>query len=148
MSNSQETFLIIDDEPVTLQLITAFIEAARPVALLKAQTMKEALSLLLERGPEIQAVICDHDLGDGTGVKILGAIRSGGLANVARALPFIMLTAHGEEQIIKTALSFDVHAYLMKPVSQKQLMHSLDKSLTRDITLKDPDSYKAKLDDL
>ena len=137
-----ETFLIVEDEPVTLELISAFLDTGRVCSYRVARSVEEAVAELNGPGDQVTAVICDHDLGGATGIDLLGGIRTGQVAHVDRHLPFIMLTGHGDEHIIKTALALDVHAYLMKPVSQKQILHSLDKALTRELSIKPAQHYQ------
>ena len=141
MSLDKEVFLIVEDEPVTLQLIQVFLESGRGGEIHVASSVEDAKGLLADHGGVVTTIICDHDLGDKTGIELLFDIRSGQMTNVRRDVAFIMLTAHGEEQIIKNALALDVHAYLMKPVSQKQMLHCIDKATTRAITLKSEQDY-------
>ena len=109
----------------------------------RGQRLAEAKRALKDPSAAPHCVVCDHTLGQHTGLGLLQDIRSGQLAGVDRGLPFVLLTAHGDEQIIRGALELDLTAYLMKPVSQTQFLETIEGALGETAELRDAATYKA-----
>ncbi len=114
--------LVIDDEPdlITLMQLTL---TKLGLEVITASSYQEGLAAL-ERGT-YSLCLTDMQLGDGTGIQILGAIQSKGLD-----LPCAVITAFGNADNAVAALKAGAFDYLAKPVSLDQL-RTLVKSAIR-----------------
>ncbi|TKX74705.1 response regulator [Halorubrum sp. GN11_10-6_MGM] len=61
------------------------------------------------RGDSFEAVVCDYDLPDGTGIDLLERVRED-----EPELPFILFTGKGSEEVASEAISAGVTDYLQK----------------------------------
>jgi two-component system, NtrC family, response regulator PilR len=114
--------LVIDDEPdlITLMQLTL---TKLGLEVVTASSYQEGLAAL-DRGT-YALCLTDMQLGDGTGIQILGAIQSKGLD-----LPCAVITAFGNADNAVSALKAGAFDYLAKPVSLDQL-RTLVKSAIR-----------------
>ncbi|GAA0716686.1 PAS domain S-box-containing protein [Halorubrum trapanicum] len=61
------------------------------------------------RGESFDAVVCDYDLPDGTGIDLLERVRE-----IDPELPFVLFTGKGSEEVASEAISAGVTDYLQK----------------------------------
>lgn len=116
-----ETILIVDDE----KLIRWFLKQELSKAgfgIMEAETMKEGISLLRQREPDL--MILDQLLPDGTGVEMLQKIR-----NDSAILPVIMLTAVDRSDIAVQAMKWGAFDYVTKPVNMEEMRITIEKAL-------------------
>jgi two-component system, NtrC family, response regulator PilR len=114
--------LVIDDEPDLLMLMRLTLTKLG-LEVVTADSYREGLAAL-DRGP-YALCLTDMQLGDGTGIDILGAIQSKGID-----LPCAVITAFGNADNAVAALKAGAFDYLAKPVSLDQL-RTLVKSAIR-----------------
>ncbi len=122
--------LVIDDEPDLLMLMRLTLTKLG-LEVITADSFTEGLAAL-DRG-DYALCLTDMQLGDGTGIDILGAIQTKGLD-----LPCAVITAFGNADNAVAALKAGAFDYLAKPVSLDQL-RTLVKSAIR---LPDKDTPK------
>jgi two-component system, NtrC family, response regulator PilR len=128
--------LVIDDEPDLLTLMRLTLTKLG-LEVVTAESYQEGLSAL-DRGP-YSLCLTDMQLGDGTGIEILGAIQKKGLD-----LPCAVITAFGNADNAVAALKAGAFDYLAKPVSLDQL-RTLVKSAIRVPEKETPRSSAATL---
>ncbi|TAG01002.1 MAG: sigma-54-dependent Fis family transcriptional regulator [Betaproteobacteria bacterium] len=105
--------LVIDDEPDLLTLMRLTLTKLG-LEVITADSYAEAL-MALDRG-SYALCLTDMQLGDGTGIDVLGAIAERGLD-----LPCAVITAFGNADNAVAALKAGAFDYLAKPVSLDQL---------------------------
>jgi two-component system, NtrC family, response regulator PilR len=105
--------LVIDDEPDLLTLMRLTLTRLG-LEVITAESYQEGIAAL-DRGT-YSLCLTDMQLGDGTGIQILGAIQSKGLD-----LPCAVITAFGNTDNAVAALKAGAFDYLAKPVSLDQL---------------------------
>lgn len=102
--------LYVEDEDAHVALTRRTLEenSSQRFDLLNAPTMAGALALL-DSDPEIDLVLCDLRLPDGSGLDLLMKVNS-------RKSPpaFVLVTGQGDEQIAVTALKAGAADYLVK----------------------------------
>ncbi|MFX1484309.1 MAG: PAS domain S-box protein, partial [Promethearchaeota archaeon] len=106
--------LMVDDDPVHLQLSQRFLTRQSPdYEVVSAETPEQAMNLLLEQ--TFDAAVCDIDMGDGqpTGLDILEQVRSSGLD-----VPVIIFTGKSREEIAIQALNLGADYYIRKSSSR------------------------------
>jgi two-component system, NtrC family, response regulator PilR len=111
--NAASRVLVVDDEPDLLTLMRLTLTKLG-LEVVTADSLTEALAAL-DRGT-YSLCLTDMQLGDGTGIDVLGAIAEKGLD-----LPCAVITAFGNADNAVAALKAGAFDYLAKPVSLDQL---------------------------
>lgn len=88
-------------------------------------------------------VISDFNMKHVNGLQLLQGIRLGLSSHLPRHQPFIMVTGHGEQDVVKTAIGLDVSGFAVKPVAQTKLVEAIEKALAQPVNLKNPAVYRA-----
>jgi sigma-B regulation protein RsbU (phosphoserine phosphatase) len=103
--------LCVDDDPATQLVLSGIIEDAgwRPESALNAAAARDALAA----NPEIQVVLLDWMLPDGSGVDLCRELK----AVSGASLYVILVTVRGEPEDVETGLDAGADDYLVKPVS-------------------------------
>ncbi len=140
---SSKRFLIADDEAFMLGTIERMLKQCNAGLLLKATDGGKALRAVKDNFTQVDCVIADFNMKPINGLQLLQGVRMGVNAKIPRELPFIMLTGHADTDVVKAAISLDVHGYVVKPVAPEKLYQTIDKVLRRPIELKDIDYYRA-----
>ncbi len=120
----QGRILVVEDEPVTRQLIAASLERAG-YQVIRAASVPEAEAAIGKALPDL--VLLDWVLPDATGMSLLRKLHTDRrTANV----PVIMLTGRSEEADKITGLEAGADDYLTKPFSHRELLARI-KSVVR-----------------
>ncbi len=103
--------LCVDDDPATQMVLNGIIEDAgwQSESALNAATAREVLA----SSPEIQVVLLDWMLPDGSGVDLCREFK----ATQGSSLYVILVTVRGEPEDVETGLDAGADDYLVKPVS-------------------------------
>jgi len=107
------TILIVDDHESSRETLSDVVRKAGHVAVL-ARNGREALALLDER--EIDIVVADLKLPDIDGLEILDRVKRD-----HPGVPFILVTAHGSEDVAVSAMKRGASDYLSKPIDLNRL---------------------------
>lgn len=103
--------LLVDDEPLTLELHRAFVERlAGFVVAGECATARAAVTAIVERPGEIDLVLLDMTMPDGTGLDVLRHIRAR-----ASSVDVIAITAVRDAELVRSTASLGVAQYLVKP---------------------------------
>ena len=136
-------FLVIDDDRATLELVDAMLRMAGVGSVIKSTGCLPALNVLADSRKKVDCIICDHSMPNMTGIELLREIRAGHYAHVPRDVRFIMVTAFGQEAVVRAAVSLDVSGYIVKPVSKDALVKAIHRSFNRTAPLRAPEDYSA-----
>ena len=103
--------LCVDDDPATQMILSGIIEDAgwQPELALNATVARKALAA----NPDIQVVLLDWMLPDGSGVDLCRELKSVSGAS----LYVILVTVRGAPEDVETGLDAGADDYLVKPVS-------------------------------
>ncbi len=112
MDLSSFQVLVIDDEPVVIQLIVSVLRGMGITHVHRAQDGVEALAFLTSPTESVDLVICDWMMPKMSGLDLLREIRSRN-----SDLPFLMVTGQTTEDAVLAAKEFGVSAYVVKPFS-------------------------------
>lgn len=118
--------LVVDDDPLTLRLLTALLSRFGPVV--QAKTGEEATQAfrwaLNERNP-FQLVCLDVGLPDRAGNQVLTSLRwmerARGIQPVDRAR-ILMVTGNSDVTMIRSVITDGCDGYLLKPVDPPALL--------------------------
>src|SRR3954467_4934953 len=128
--------IVIDDDRAIVELVGGFLQAANVGSVVKVSGALAALNLLADPARRADCIICDHSMGIMTGLALLQEIRAGRHKTIPRNQNFIMLTAHGDEGVVKAAVQLDVNGYLRKPVTKDDVLTALHRAYNRKIAPK------------
>jgi len=115
--------LIADDESIRLLSLRAQLAALGHRVVAEASTGEEAVVLAASTQPDLAILDIKMPLVDG--------IEAAERITQARPIPIILLTAYSEAQLVERAAQANIAAYLMKPVSEEDLLPALTLALTR-----------------
>jgi two-component system, chemotaxis family, chemotaxis protein CheY len=120
MASHDMPILLVDDEPVALDVCTKLLARAGLFDVDRANNGKEALLKLPQR--LYGAVISDWNMPELTGLELVWRIRS---EDRWAKLPFIMTSVDGTLERAKVARQAGVDAFLIKPFDVVQLTAKL-----------------------
>ncbi|WP_411822489.1 ATP-binding protein [Leptospira sp. 'Mane'] len=117
MFNFEEVkILVVDDEPINLQVIRNYLSLQK-IQAVTVSSGKEALELLVP-DHSFQAVILDMMMPRLSGLETAREIRK---KHSTLELPILMLTAKTQDKDLIAALNAGVNDYLIKPFDYEQL---------------------------
>jgi CheY-like chemotaxis protein len=141
-------FLVVDDHPYMIDVVCEMLRHYGAADPLKAVSAGAGLAQCTRRDP-FDCIICDFNMKPTNGVQVLQSIRAGKLPAVARDQPFLLLTGHGDLEVVKVAKLLDVSAYVVKPVAVETFVKSVSRALSTKVNLRPPAHYEnIKLVDL
>lgn len=112
---SRITVLVIDDDPQWTALIEELLEEEdERFSILTADNADEGLERFRET-PAIDCVVSDYQMPGKDGVELLSAVRS-----IRSEIPFILVTAQGDEDVASAAIRSGVSDYIVKARSAKR----------------------------
>ena len=112
--------LLVDDEQFIRQLVARLLRDMGVRDVMVASDGEDALKKLSTYGERIDLMILDLEMPNMNGFQVVKEVRSGA-AHVNPELPIIILTGHGQEDAVKTALALGVHGFVVKPMSRDTL---------------------------
>lgn len=100
--------LLIDDDEAWLRGTARLLENENPsFSITTANSVANGHTHYAEA--EFDCLVCDYQLGDGTGLSLLETVR-----DQDHTVPFILVTGRGDEQIASTAIQKDITDYVIK----------------------------------
>ncbi|MEQ8353589.1 MAG: SpoIIE family protein phosphatase [Leptospiraceae bacterium] len=108
--------LVVDDDPVNLQVLRNFLSAENHV-ILEASSGTEALTALQEFGP-VDLVLLDVMMPGLTGYEVCRILRQ---SHSYTDLPIVLLTARSRTQDVVEGLASGANDYLAKPFEPEEL---------------------------
>lgn len=127
---SSSTILIVDDVAFNRDIVRQLLTEFGQPEIFDAADGAEALDLLANDRFNVEFVIADFEMPVCHGLQLLKAARVGE-RGVDRATRFAMLTAFSDIYLVNAALSLDVNAFLVKPVSKAMLSSRLADMLAK-----------------
>jgi response regulator NasT len=115
--------LIADDESIRLLSLRGQLNALGHRVIAEASTGEEAVALADRWRPDLAILDIKMPLMDG--------IEAAERITQARPIPIILLTAYSETQLVERAAQANISAYLMKPVSEEDLLPAITLALAR-----------------
>jgi response regulator NasT len=115
--------LVADDESLRVMSLKGQLESLGHKVIAEAANGKQAVSLALELKPDL--AILDIKMPE------LDGIEAAKMITRERPIPIILLTAFSEKELAERAAEANVAAYLMKPVSEQDLMPAIALAVSR-----------------
>jgi two-component system response regulator AtoC len=116
-----ETLLLVDDEKLIRWSLRQEL-TKRGFGVLEAATMSEALAQIEKENVDL--IVLDQNLPDGTGIDLLQAIQKSG-----PMMPVVMLTAIDRSDIAVQAMKLGAFDYVTKPVNMDEMVIVIEKAL-------------------
>jgi len=111
------TIMIVDDEPITMEVVQAFLEEADYRSFVLIDKSTQAMNALEETRPDI--LLLDLIMPDVSGFDILEAVRA---HPKLKHLPIIILTSASDAKSKLRALDLGANDFLAKPVDPSELI--------------------------
>ena len=103
--------LLVDDDALTLELHRDYLARLEDFeAVAECTGARAAIDAVLERGDEIDLVLLDVTMPDGTGLDVLRHVRARGAA-----VDVIAITGVRDADVVRQMVSLGVAQYLVKP---------------------------------
>jgi len=115
--------LIADDESIRLMSLRAQLTSLGHRVVAEASNGEEAVALAAATQPDLAIIDIKMPVMDG--IEATERIME------ARPIPIILLTAYSEAQLVERAAQASIAAYLMKPVSEEDLLPTITLALIR-----------------
>lgn len=116
--------LAVDDSPITLKKLAKMIENIGHQVIGTARTGADAISQYQSLQPDL--VTMDITMPDMNGIDATKGI----IANFPHAL-IIMVTSHGQEQMVIDAIEAGAKGYVLKPVNEEKLKNMIEKVIVQ-----------------
>ena len=110
------TIVMVDDEPITMEVVQVFLEEAGYRNFVLIEKSSEALAALEHRRPDL--LLLDLIMPQVSGFEILKAVRA---HSKLKHLPVIILTSSSDNQDKLVALDLGATDFLAKPVDPSEL---------------------------
>ena len=115
--STQLTVLVVDDDPIIVELLTKFFTRQGLVAL-SAYDGQQCLNIM-RRGIPIDAIVLDFMMPDMNGLAVCAAVRK---MTAAQSVPIIFLTAYDDPDARLAGAELGANAFLVKPVRGRELL--------------------------
>ncbi|NOZ57159.1 MAG: sigma-54-dependent Fis family transcriptional regulator, partial [Calditrichaeota bacterium] len=122
-TGAQATVLVVDDEPLTRELITRFLKR-EGIASDVAASGREALQMLQQHGYDV--VLTDIQMPDISGIELYRRAKA-----FSPETAFIMVTGFSDTDTAVQALKLGAFDYLLKPLNLDELGLSVRKALEK-----------------
>jgi DNA-binding NtrC family response regulator len=123
-----ERILLVDDDPGLSEVIVMLLER-EGYTVFHAPTRKQGISIV--EGRELDLVITDLKLPDGTGLDVVAGVR----ARRPR-LPIIMITSYSSMESAIEALRAGANDYVIKPFDNEQFLGAIARALNERRTVR------------
>jgi len=114
--------LVVDDSLITIKKVTAMLETLGHKVVRTALTGAEAMVAYQHSAPDL--VTMDITMPDMDGIEATKRI-----VNAFPQARIIMVTSHGQEQMVLSALDAGASGYVLKPIKMEKLTAMIAKVL-------------------
>ncbi len=122
-ANSKHSLLLVDDERLILATLAIGLSRAG-YAVSTAESVDEA-EATLAGGERPDLVILDVSMPGRSGLELAERLHS------FDHIPFMLLTAYSEQDIVEQAATYGALGYLVKPINIRQLVPAIEAALAR-----------------
>jgi PAS domain S-box-containing protein len=121
----QANILIIEDDPIILENLFDLLSVYgyHPEAFNNAEA-----AIIRYNEKRFDLVICDHHLGNTTGIDVLKNIRA---EKPEMYVPFVMITANEDKILYRTAMNLGADDFILKPFRSVDLIESIERQLEK-----------------
>lgn len=120
MSLSKIKILVVDDEPLTLELMKHSLEACGKFSVTTRTRCHEALKLLTRFPDSFDIILSDWNVPGLSGLDFLKRAKE-----ITPEVPFIMVTGNSDKTHVVEAISEGISGYVVKPFRQQGLLEKV-----------------------
>lgn len=124
MKLSDLKILTIDDSPMIQMVIKNILTSFDIGESQIYQACDGTTGLDIAETHHLDLVLCDLSMQPVDGFEFVRRLRNHERESL-RGLPVVILTVHGEAEIVSRARNFDIDGYLLKPIAPKTLRQRL-----------------------
>lgn len=114
--------LLVDDDQLICDLVTAYLEAAGIYQVDYANDGQQGINMMYEANPIYDLVLCDWNMPGKSGLEVHSAMRA---AERYLGTVFMLVTAVSEAKQIRSAIEDGVDDYVVKPIEQDKLIKKI-----------------------
>jgi two-component system chemotaxis response regulator CheY len=122
MFDRSTVILVVDDAPAFRTLLIGMLSELGYSNFIEAADGNNAFTRLETAATPVGLILCDQNMPECNGIVFLNKIRA---IEKYKRLPFIMITAEGEHQLIIEAINSGASNYVTKPVTAHVLKKKL-----------------------
>lgn len=137
---AKRRFLVVDDQSYMIEVIGEILRHYAAEDVVRADSVDTAI-VRFDPHSGFDCIICDFNMKPINGIQFLQAIRAGKLAGIKRDQHFVLLTGHGDMDVVRAAKALDVSGYAVKPVAPDTFIKTITRALTLEHTLKPAADY-------
>jgi len=126
-NNTSLNVLVVDDSLIIRRNISNILEELGHTVVSEATNGQEAITMYKEYKPDV--VTMDITMPDMNGIDALELIR-----DFSPDVKIIMMTAHGQEDMVIKAIKAGAKAYILKPVTSIKVVESINKLFKQNLT--------------
>jgi two-component system chemotaxis response regulator CheY len=119
-----KTVLVVDDSKTTQMLVKTTLNRIPMLSMMEAGNGREALDLL--RKHPVDLLVTDIQMPEMDGIELVREVRR---REDLRELPILIITAKGEEAARGEGLRLGANAYILKPISGRELIDTASRLL-------------------
>jgi CheY-like chemotaxis protein len=120
------TVLITDDSKTTQMLVRTTLQRLPDVQFLAAGNGLEALDVL--RAKVVDLLVTDINMPEMDGIALVREVRK---QAAFKTLPILIITAKGEEEARGEGMALGANAYILKPISGRELIDKATELLAK-----------------
>jgi len=128
----KKRILVVDDFASIRNFVCSMLQL-RGYETIEATGCKEALSVLLELGDNIDLVISDFNMPDGTGLDLLKSVKA---RPALRHIPFMFLTTESSPEKMRSARDLGLTAWIKKPYKAENFFDQIRRAVEGSIVSK------------
>ena len=119
-----KTVLIVDDSRTTQMLVRTTLQRIPELQFRSAENGREALTLLEREAVDL--MVTDINMPEMDGIALVREVRK---KRTREQLPIVIITAKGEEEARGEGMSLGANAYILKPLSARELVETTTRLL-------------------
>jgi CheY-like chemotaxis protein len=123
-SRAKVRILVADDQVEARSVVQSVLSNVGYLNIFQATSGTDAIQTAIER--RVHLVLCDWNMPGASGLDVLNKLRK---HPDHLTTPFILLTAEAYKENVKQALKAGVTAYMVKPITTKELLLQVDLAL-------------------
>ncbi len=128
LTPNQIKVLVVDDDNLLLELLTAILNAAGINKIEIANNGMKAITMMYEANPVYDLVLCDWHMPEKNGLDVHTAMRA---SERYHSTIFMLVTAVTEAKQIRDAIEEGVDDYVVKPLEQEKMLRKIARHFTQ-----------------
>lgn len=128
-----KTILIADDSKTTQMLVRTTLSRMPGLQFVAAENGRQALEVL--EGAAVDLLVTDINMPEMDGIELVREVRR---RKTSDELPILIMTAKGEDAARGEGMALGANAYILKPLSGRELIDMASKLLERASSVRAP----------